>query len=311
MRVLVLTNMYPKSDEPWFGVFVKDQVEDLRLLGCDVDVLPFDGRRDRSAYLRVAATLRRRLRSTSVDLVHAHYGLTGAVAASQRRVPVVTTFHGSDICYIRWQRAVSRVVAARTTPIFVSERAARRVGHPLGTVIGSAVDTFLFAPRDRGEARAALGWPVDGTYVLLPGARANRVKGAPLFDDAVEAARASIPELRTVSLEGYTRSEAALVMNAVNVILMTSLSEGSPVAVKEALASATPVVSVAVGDVPSVLDGLPGCAVVDREPKPLASALILALEAGRPPELRERAEQHARQRVAKRVLDVYATVRQG
>ncbi len=44
MRVLCLTNMYPTADEPAAGSFVRDQVEDLRELGVDVDVLSFDGR---------------------------------------------------------------------------------------------------------------------------------------------------------------------------------------------------------------------------------------------------------------------------
>jgi hypothetical protein len=30
MRVLAVTNMYPAPSEPWFGSFVKDQIEALR-----------------------------------------------------------------------------------------------------------------------------------------------------------------------------------------------------------------------------------------------------------------------------------------
>src|SRR6185437_5822667 len=38
IRVLVLTNMYPTAAEPHLGCFVRDQVEDLRSLGADVEV---------------------------------------------------------------------------------------------------------------------------------------------------------------------------------------------------------------------------------------------------------------------------------
>ena len=96
MRVLAVTNMYPTDDEPGFGAFVFEQVDALRRLGIEVDVLSFDGRRDRTAYLRAVARLREQARG-GYDVVHAHYGLSGAVAMLQRRVPVVTTFHGSDI----------------------------------------------------------------------------------------------------------------------------------------------------------------------------------------------------------------------
>src|SRR6185503_6681521 len=92
IRVLVLTNMYPTAAEPHLGCFVRDQVEDLRALGAEVEVQAFDGRQDKRRYLTAAATLRRALRRDRFDLVHAHYGLSGAVAALQRAVPVVTTF---------------------------------------------------------------------------------------------------------------------------------------------------------------------------------------------------------------------------
>src|SRR5207248_9722496 len=108
----------------------------------------------------------------------------------------------------------------------------------------TGVDAALFKPGSRAEARRLLGWPEDRTYVLLPGARRLDVKNAPLFDAAVGAVRGRIPEVAARSLEGYTRDEAALVLRAADVVLMTSRSEGSPVAVKEALASGTPAVSV-------------------------------------------------------------------
>ena len=67
-------------------------------------------------------------------------------------------------------------------------------------------------------------------------------------------------------------------MNSVDVTVMTSDYEGSPVAMRESLACLTPVVSVSVGDVPELLAGLPGCAVVERSPRPLADAIVGALE---------------------------------
>ena len=69
-------------------------------------------------------------------------------------------------------------------------------------------------------------------------------------------------DVTPVSLEGFSREQVAKVMNAVDVTLMTSDFEGSPVAVKESLACMTPVVSVPVGDLPELLEGLPGCAIV-------------------------------------------------
>ena len=131
LRVLLVTNMYPTEDEPWFGCFIRDQAEDLKALGLDVRVLSFDGRRDRMNYLRAARKVRELVGRERFDVVHAHYGLTGAVAALQRKAPIVTTFHGSDYNgWSTWQRHVSRLVARRSTPIVMSQdgRGEQRTG---------------------------------------------------------------------------------------------------------------------------------------------------------------------------------------
>ncbi len=277
MRVLTITNMYPTAPEPWFGSFVKDQVHALRRLGVSVDVLHFDGRPDWRAYGTAARALRSLVAQGDFDVVHAHYGLSGAVALCQRSVPVVTTFHGSDSGQVAWQRRVSWVVARRSTPIFVAAENARRLGLPDALILPAGVDTALFQPTDRAGARAALGWEQDPTYLLLPGARSNPIKRADLFDRVVELVGRRLRDVRGVSLEGYSRRDVANVMNAVDAVLLTSDWEGSPVAVKEALACATPVVAVPVGDVREVLAGLPGCAIVPRDPGLLAAAVLTAV----------------------------------
>jgi glycosyltransferase involved in cell wall biosynthesis len=306
MRVLILTNMYPTLDKPWFGCFVQDQVEDLRELGLDVDVEFIDARRDWKEYLAGARRVRRRVAAQRFDLVHAHYGLTGAVALAQQRVPVVTTFHGSDFTgQIPWHTPVSRGVAHRSSPIVVSREARRRLRCPDAPVIPAPVDTELFRPRDRAEARAELGWSQEARYALFPGDPANSDKGGDLFEAALEEARRAVPELEPVYLKGFTRREVALVMNAVDVTVLTSKFEGSPVTVRESLACRTPVVSVRVGDVAETLEGLAGCAITARAPHALAEAILEALAAGRPEELRERALQSSRRPTAERVLEVY------
>jgi teichuronic acid biosynthesis glycosyltransferase TuaC len=308
MRVLVVTNMYPTGERPEFGRFVQDQVEAIRDRGVDVEVLAFDGTVDWRRYFRTAFKLRSHLDRGDFDLIHAHYGLTGAVAITQRRLPVVTTFHGSDYDGPRWQRAVSWVVARLSTPIVVSSRGRQLLDRPSAAVIPAGVDTDLLEPRNRDEARQQLGWDRSAHYALLPSSRGVRIKRADLFDAAVDIARRTVPELRSASLEHLTRTEVACVMNAVDVTVLTSDSEGSPVAVRESLACQTPVVAVPVGDVEDVLHGLPRCAVVPRDPPAIAGAIVAALGAGRPPELRERALQTSRTRIAAEVISIYENV---
>jgi glycosyltransferase involved in cell wall biosynthesis len=310
VNVLCLTNMYPTEAEPSAGSFVRDLVEDVRALGVEVEVLAFDGRERKRAYAEAGLKLRRAVRGNGIDLVHAHYGLTGAVAVGQRRVPVVVTFHGSDTGNpnVPWQAWISWFVARIATPVFVSRDGARRLGLEGSAVIPAGVDLDLFRPRPTAKARAALGWPTTGHYVLLPGARRNPVKGVPLFDAVVRALHGRVRDLTPVSLEGFSRRQVADVMNAVDVTLMTSDFEGSPVSIKESLACMTPVVAVPVGDVPELLAGLPGCEIAPRDPVALADAVMRALERGGDAELRRGVERLSRSHVAERTVALYESV---
>lgn len=308
MKVLVCTNMWPSPARPAFGSFVQEQVEDLMAAGLEIDLLYIRGTESRFNYARAVADLRSRLRRRSYDLVHAHYGLTGAVALMQRAVPVATTFHGSETGYIWWQTRVSEVVARRSEPIFVSRDAAERFGLPGAHVIPMGVDVELFRPQDRRAVRRALGWAESVRYVLLPGSRGNRRKGASLFDSVLEAVRRRIGEVRSISLDNLSRQDAARFVAASDVVLMTSEFEGAPTAVKEALACGTPVVSVPVGDVPQTLAGLPGCAVTRRDAECLADSVLGALESPSHAALRMRALEFARPVIAERVRKVYESV---
>ncbi len=117
-----------------------------------------------------------------------------------------------------------------------------------------------------------------------------RTRGAPVY---------------TASLDGLDRSQVALAMNAADATVLTSMWEGAPVVVKESLACLTPVVSVAVGDVPGLLPGLAGCSIVPRDPEAIAHAVEQALEVGRDQRLRDAMEPYGREQIARRVLQVY------
>jgi teichuronic acid biosynthesis glycosyltransferase TuaC len=316
VKVLAVTSMYPTEAAPGYGIHVYEQVESLRALGLGVDVLTIggptpDGRRHPGKYVRALIALQRRAALSRPDVIHAHYGLSGAIASVQRRAPVVTTFHGSDTGYIRWQGYLSWLVARVTTPIFVAREGAVRLGVPGATVIPCGVDIRRFRPMDRGTARRLLGWNDSRRYVLLPGPRNQLVKRADLFDAAVARVRLEVNNVVGVALERTPREKVPLIMNAADVTLMTSDSEGSPVTIKESLACLTPVVSVPVGDVAQLIDGLPGCAVASRGAETLGRAVIAALGAGRSPQLRERVVAHSQERVAQRLVAVYESLVRG
>lgn len=315
-RVLIVTNMWPGEGRAHVGLFVRQQVEALRRVApaCRFDVVTVAGPRGRRDYFAALPRLRRRIRE-SYDVVHAHYGLTGAMAALARgSTPLVVTLHGSDVD-IGWQRVVSRFAARRATAVItVSERLTERLGRA-ASVIPCGVPIDRFRPGDRAGARARLRLPTDRPVVLFPADPTNRVKGYPLFAAALAATRADGFDPVELTLVDIEPGDVPERMVAADVVVITSRHEGSPMVVKEALACGVPVVAVDVGDVGTMLARLPGCRVVARDPVALAGAIGAAVTQ------RPAAEGARRQRVldlgldgetvARRVLGVLETAAAG
>jgi len=84
------------------SIFRKEQGESLKKVGINVDYFHIK-KRAILGYLKSMLLLKKELKHNNYDLIHAHYGLSGMVAVSQRKIPVVVTFHGTDIWkpYIR------------------------------------------------------------------------------------------------------------------------------------------------------------------------------------------------------------------
>src|SRR5262245_5438589 len=97
MKILVITAIYPSAGAPHIGTFVHTQVESLRKAGVEVDVLVLSGRPRKLIYPKGVWELRQRLRHSPIDLIHAHISYAGMVARMQWKVPVVVTYHGSEI----------------------------------------------------------------------------------------------------------------------------------------------------------------------------------------------------------------------
>jgi teichuronic acid biosynthesis glycosyltransferase TuaC len=94
-------------------------------------------------------------------------------------------------------------------------------------------------------------------------------------------------------------------MNACDVLVLTSDFEGSPMVVKEAMATNLPVVSVRVGDVPDLIGTTPGCALAERDPADIAAKLVAVLRERQRTDGRDRIDYLHHDRTARRVLEVY------
>lgn len=303
MKVLIVA----RYKERGFAPFVTEQVAALEKEGVECRFFPVRGG-GLAGYLKQLPALRRAIRENQPDLVHAHYGLCGLLAGLQRRVPVVTTFHGSDI-NDPGVRPLSRIAARLSRfNVFVSpQMAVTASSRKPFAVIPCGIDLEDYPEVPGAEARSRMGLRPDGQYVLFAGAFDNAVKNVPLAQEAVRL----LPGVELLELKGYSRQEVALLMQAADVFLMTSLSEGSPQVVKEALACGCPIVSVDVGDVRERVEGVGGCYVSEAgTPEELAGLLKTALAFGGRTTGRKKivADKLDNRLVAKQITGIYESL---
>ena len=111
---------------------------------------------------------------------------------------------------------------------------------------------------------------------------------------------------KIIPLKGYNHSDVPILLNAVDVLLMTSHHEGSPMIIKEAMSCNTPIVSVNVGDVKEMIDQIEGCYIVEKKsPKLIAEKLNAVLENTVPINSRKVAEKFDLSLINGQLITVY------
>lgn len=323
LRVLMITSGWPQPGQPQTTHFVKRQVEFLRRAGVEVEVHQFRGGGKLRNYVSAWREARPKIRSGRYDLVHAQFGQSGLLALP-KRLPLVVTFRGDDIQGIvsdrhgrvalrgRVLRALSREVARRADAVVVvSEhmKAFFRTRAPI-TVLPSGLDFELFRATPRDEARRRLAWPVEQRLVLFAGSPESLRKRYALARAAVDVLNRTLPTELVVAW-GVPHQQVPLYMSACDALVFTSLQEGSPNVVKEALACDLPVVSVEVGDVAERLRAVPGggCEVTaDECPETIAAALERVLRRGQRVAGRRAVDHLSEEAITNQLIGVYRSV---
>jgi glycosyltransferase involved in cell wall biosynthesis len=301
--------------------------EQVRAFATSLEQWPATRLFDRSRVRQLAAKLH--ADAIDVVHSHLLYSNIQAARAGRiAGIPTIASLHSQYPSRHRMRSLPKRTVeiailrSHRTRAIAVGERVREAYGGPFGlsgeqvVVIPNAVDLdrFLNQPRDAAQAtRAAVLADAPGPLVVAVG-RMAPPKG---FPDLVKAARIvhqTLPGVRfaiagragsdaenvhaeitrqgmedVVSLLGQ-RDDVPLLLAGADLYVMSSLWEGAPVALLEAMAAGAPVVATRVGDVPDVItDGVNGLLADAGDPAGLAAAIVRALRD--PAAARSRAER--------------------
>jgi len=285
MRILIVTTPLPTPQTPNSLGPLVEQIHSLRELGIEIDVLEMTGRTPLK-YLLGIWRLRQKLANANIDIIHGHHGYCGWVARAQFKHPVVVSFMGEDALgmpfrsplYSAYYRIVAwlnrRLARWVDAAIVKSNEMKQALQFDAAHVIPNGVNTTRFYPLEMNRCRTDLGWDLNGLYVLFAANPDDPRKNFALAQKAVERAQDQVGQSITlVPLRGIAHEEVPRYMNACNAMIFTSLLEGSPNVVKEAMACNLPTISVPVADVPWLFENVQGYKVCAPDAVPLADAL--------------------------------------
>jgi glycosyltransferase involved in cell wall biosynthesis len=329
LRVLAVTNAYPTPQYPAGGIFVEQQIVGLRRIGLDIEVL-FINRSEGGMgfYFTMGAELKSCIERFQPDVVHVMYGgvLAERVTHIVKDRPTVVSYCGSDLLGERLSGPLRRVISEcgvfashvagrRATGIVVKSRILEEalpatIGRSKVRIIPNGVNLERFKPLEQADCRNKLGWNPNKFHVLFPTSSGDPCKRPYLAQAAVEAVNRSGLNAEMHTLRGVPHEKVSIWLNASDVVLLTSLYEGSPNIIKEALACDVPVVSVDVGDVRERISGIDGCHIALPDPQDLGVKLGLVGSKGGRIAGRERVRHLSLEQTALNLESFYREVRE-
>lgn len=317
MRVLVVSR-YKKNFADHQLPFVTEQGESIRALGHEVDYFLVRGN-----YVKAVKALKKKIREFKPDIVHAHFGLSAITAELQSLVPIVTTFHNGET--LNWHvNFMASLMSLRAKHVIYVAQHIRDLSYFKAkhySIIPCGVPMEQCVVMDKAEARKQLKWDAKKKYILFGGAFDNLRKNYKLLAEAVERLRnEGMNDIECLEMKGLSRAECVLRMNACDLFALPSHSEGSPQALKEAMACNCPCLATDIADVKYLFGDEPGHWVLrnprktherwDADEKSLDEMTSLLREAlafeGRT-NGRKRIEelQLTNEAVAKRIVNIY------
>jgi glycosyltransferase involved in cell wall biosynthesis len=199
---------------------------------------------------------------------------------------------------------------------------------------GNGFDNAMFYPMDKVEARKKNCLPID-KKIIINVSNLYPVKGHKYLIEAMEEVMGNRKDIlcvivgdgplrkdlqnqiKRLNLEDYVKlvgakphDEIPLWMNAADLFVLPSLSEGNPTVMFEALGIGLPFVGTAVGGVPEIIISEDyGLLCEPANPDDLAEKILIALEKEWYREkIRKYAEQFTWNNIAKKVVEVYEEV---
>ena len=317
IKVLMVSSVWPSENEPGLVPFLVEQVQSLHEGGIDIEVFSFYGKGNPIRYLWYWLKFHVKCALQDYDIIHAQFGQSGLIVLPTK-LPLVVTFHGSDLqgwiglagkksFASKIMTKMSRIVAHYSDQIIVvSDHLTNYLPSNLSVNrIPCGINFDLFHPLPRDETRSELNLPLEKYLILFVGDPSNPIKRFELAQQAVESFGDYI-DSQLIIAKDIPHEIMPQYLNACDVLLVTSVHEGSPTVVKEALACNLPVVSVDVGDVKQRVGDFDECIVCEEDSiNNIVSALCLNMEKGRLKDGFSKIQDLSLENISNEIINVY------
>lgn len=207
-------------------------------------------------YLSNVLKLRKHIKNIKPDILHAHYSFSGfATTLAFTRIPIVVSLMGSDIhASGRLLKVILKMfILFWDCTIVKSDEMYKILGKLNAQIVPNGVDFNAFYPISLNEAREKLGWNHNKYHILFAGDPIRWEKNFSLAKLALDRFEREVSDFEVHYLMNIPMDEMVYYYNAADLLLLTSIYEGSPNVIKEAMVCNCPIVTTNVGDVKKVL----------------------------------------------------------
>lgn len=287
---------------------VKNQGESIKEEGVEIDFFTIDGKGIKG-YLKSIFRLREYLKNSNYDAVHAHYWISGIVASLAGAKPLIVSLMGDDIkakVWFRWIIYIFHHLYWSAT-IVKSKDMYDSFKQKDVYIIPNGINLERFKPIDRELALKETGWDRDKKHILFTSNPHRFEKNFQLAKDAV-ALMDNNRDIELHFLVDIPNEKISYYYNSANVVVLTSLWEGSPNAIKETMACNIPIVSTNVGDVKEVISSTKGCFISSFNPTDFALKIEDALNYNKRTEGRENIKYLKSNLIAKKIIKIYKNI---
>jgi teichuronic acid biosynthesis glycosyltransferase TuaC len=260
------------------------------------------------AYLRTVVDLKKYLKRNPVDVIHAHYSFSGFAASLTFFPKVVCSLMGSDLLR---QNAIIRYLTFIFYKCFwkatIVKSDKMKIILKNALLLPNGVDLAMFYPMQKETALENTDLDASCKNIIFVAENIlDPVKNFALAQKAVSSLKEV--KVKLVTLSALAHEKLNFYYNAADLLLLTSLSEGSPNVIKEAMACNCPIVATDVGDIKQVISDTENCHIVGFDPLDIAKKISEVLSSGQRTDGRERIAHLDSVLIADQLIQLYRQV---